>query len=161
MKKKPYLLVLLLGIFLLYTAGMNCLAETSSDGLRVIPASETVYAQESQDYDVTMWRYKLLIFPSDDVTVNLEKLIVKFHYPDKSKYVTSHSYDEKWLEKKDFGKVSFSNPEYFFGRRNSKNFNTFTDYTFIGTDENGNKVKGTARIHFMQVKRENDVGPFD
>lgn len=161
MKKNFYLLVIFLGIFLISLIGTNCLAATSSDGLRVIPASETVYAQESRDYDVTMWRYKLLVFPTDDVTVNLEKFIRRFHHPDKDDYKTSQTYDEKQLEKKGFGEVSFDRPRVFRGRMDSKDFNTFIDYTFIGTDENGNEVKGTARIHYMQVKRENDVGPFD
>ena len=160
MKKNIYLLVLLLGVFLIAFGGMNVLAGTSSDGLRVIPAEETVFAQESQEYDTTMWLYKLMIFPSKDVTVNLEKFIERIHYPSKSKYVVSHSYDEKWLEKNGYGEVSFSGPKVLQGGKNSKNYNTFIDYTFIGTDENGNEVQGTARIHFMQVEREENVGPF-
>ena len=161
MKKKSFvIIVVLLGIFLA-SIGLTCTAETRSDGLKVVPLNETVYAQYSQKYEKDMWRYSLLIYPTKDVTVTLKKYIRRVHHPEKKEYFISKEFGEEWLEENAFRKVSFSKPRRWNGGTSTEDSNLFFDITFIGVDENGNQVKGSARIHFMQARREHDVGPFE
>lgn len=156
MKKSRLLLVSLVVLSLVFLGSAQSLAETRSSGIEVIPENETVYANEKG-----VWRYSLKVFPAREVTVTLDKWVERAHTLD-GEYTTIKTFDGKKLKEVGFGnKLYPGKPKTFRGSMSSESPIYFADYTFIGTDENGNTVRGSARIHYVQVKRGHDVGPFE
>jgi|GEM_PF-6222656 len=156
MKKKSFVLISLIVLSLVFLGTAQSFAETRSSGIEVIPETETVYANEKG-----VWRYNLKVYPSEDVTITLDKWIERAHALD-GEYVKIKTFDREKLKEVGFGdKLYPGQTKNFRGSMSSESPIYFADFTFIGTDENGNKVRGSARIHFIETQRDHDVGPFE
>ncbi len=153
MKQKNVLPVILV-LGLVFVGFSSCLAETEFKGIKVVPKKETVFAN-----DKGMWRYTLQLSSDVEGSVTVERFISKL-FTMKGDYITHHTAEEEQLKEWGFHKLYPNKAKNFRGGFPSKNDIYFEDYIFIGTDEEGNDVMGTARIHFVKAKRERGVGPF-
>lgn len=153
MNRRNVLLVILVSGLVL-VGFTSVFAETVSEGIKVVPEKETVYANEKG-----MWRYTLKLSSDMEGTVTVNRFVSKA-FTMKGEYVTHHTADEEQLKEWGVHKLYPNKAKTFRGGFPSKNDIYFEDYIFIGTDEEGNDVMGAARIHFVKEEREKGVGPF-
>ena len=153
--RKKAIFSLIIAVSLIFVVFGGCFAETMSEGIKVVPEKETIYANEEG-----MWMYTLKLSSDTEGPVTVNSYVSKY-FTMNGKYGTHSTADEEQLKEWGVHKLYPNKTKTFRGGFPSKNDIYFEDYIFIGTDKAGNEVMGAARVHFVKPERDKGVGPFD